>query len=77
MFQPEIKELIQISQLVEEGKIKEAFQIISELEQKNFFSPKEKLTCKLFKANLYSTLGKYLEAIETAKTVFKLPIKSI
>lgn len=71
MFHPEIKELIQVTQLVEEGKEKEVFQIISKLEQKSDLSLKEQLSCDLVKAELFRVVGNYLKAIETAEIAFQ------
>ena len=71
MLHPEIKELIQVNQLREEGKLKEAFQIISELEQKDDLSLKESLSYKLVKADLLHLLGNSLEAIELAKEIYQ------
>ncbi|NHJ19703.1 MAG: tetratricopeptide repeat protein [Candidatus Lokiarchaeota archaeon] len=65
------KELIEISQIIEEGKLKEAYQAILELEQKDDLSNKEKISCKLIKANLFRVMGQYLESIEYAETVFQ------
>ena len=71
MFHPEIKGLNSVRQLREEGKIKEAFQIILELEQGDDLSLKELLSYKLVKANLLIQLGKFLDAIELAKEIFQ------
>ncbi|MFW9783426.1 MAG: hypothetical protein ACFFFB_14180 [Candidatus Heimdallarchaeota archaeon] len=51
MFRPETKELIQVNQLLEEGKVKEAFHVILELEKRGDLSPKELLLYKLVKAH--------------------------
>ena len=71
MFHPKIKSLNSVKQLREEGKIKEAFQIVLELEQGDDLSLKELLSYKLVKANLLLFLGNYLNAIELAKEVFQ------
>jgi len=63
--------LIQVNQLIEEGKVKEAFQVILELEQTDVLSFKEKISCKLIKANLFRVLGNYSDSIECAETVFQ------
>ncbi|MFX1356944.1 MAG: tetratricopeptide repeat protein [Promethearchaeota archaeon] len=65
------KELTEISQIIEEGKLKEAYQAILELEQKDDLSNKEKISCKLIKANLFRVMGQYLDSIEYAETVFQ------
>ncbi|MFX1469149.1 MAG: hypothetical protein ACFFB8_10835 [Promethearchaeota archaeon] len=70
MTQSEIKELIQAKQLKDEGKIKDAFQIVLELERNDDLSPQELLSCKLLKAQLLRALGNYLDAIEIAKEIF-------
>jgi len=71
MFHPEIKGLSPVKQLVEEGKIKEALQIVLELEQGDDISLKELLSYKLVKANLLRELGNYSDAIEVAKETYK------
>ncbi|MFX1528224.1 MAG: type IV pilus biogenesis/stability protein PilW [Promethearchaeota archaeon] len=71
MFRPETKELIQVNQLLEEGKVKEAFHVILELEKRGDLSPKELLLYKLVKANLLRGLGKFLDAIEIAKEIYQ------
>jgi len=71
MFHPEIKGLNSVKQLREEGKIKEALQIVLELEQGKDLSLKELLSYKLVKANLIWMLGKPLDAIEIAKEIFQ------
>ncbi len=68
---PEIKGLNSIKQLEEEGKIKEALQIVLELEQGDGLSLKELLSYKLVKANLLRLLGNFLDAIEIAKEIFQ------
>ena len=47
MSHSEIKELIQARQLMEEGKIKEAFQIVLELEKRDDLSPQKLLSNEL------------------------------
>jgi len=71
MFDPEIKGLNSVRQLREEGKIKEALQIVLELEQVDDLSLKELLSYKLVKADLLRLLGNYLDAIEIAKETYK------
>ncbi len=71
MFHPEIKGLNSVKQLIEEGKIKEALQIVLELEQGDDLSLKELLSYKLVKANLLRVLGNFLDAIEIAKEIFQ------
>jgi hypothetical protein len=66
----EIKEMIQVNQLIEEGKVKEAFQAIFELEQREDLSPKEQLLCRLVKADLFKRLGNYPEVIKCAKSIY-------
>ncbi|MFX1480085.1 MAG: hypothetical protein ACFFCI_18350 [Promethearchaeota archaeon] len=67
----EINELNQVNQFIDEGKVKEAFKFISELEQRDDFSFKEKISCKLVKANLIAQLGNYLDAIKGAEAIFQ------
>ncbi len=71
MFHPEIKGLNSVKQLREEGKIKEALQLILELEQRNDLSLKELLSYKLVKAELLRISGELLDAIEIAKELFQ------
>jgi len=63
MSHSEIKELIQAKKLMEEGKIKEANQILLELEKREDLSPQELLSYKLLKANFIYKSGKYSDAI--------------
>jgi tetratricopeptide (TPR) repeat protein len=71
MFHPEIKGLNSVKQLREEGKIKEALQIVLELEQEHDLSLKELLSYKLVRANLLRELGNLSDAIEIAKEIFQ------
>ncbi len=71
MTQPEIKELTQAKHLMEEGKLKEAFQIISDLEKSVDLTHQELLSCKLLKANLLVKLGNYLDGIKIAEEIFQ------
>jgi len=71
MYHPEIKGLNSVKQLREDGKIKEALQIVSELEQGDDLSLKELLSYKLVKADLLLLLGNFLEAIKIAKEIFQ------
>jgi tetratricopeptide (TPR) repeat protein len=71
MFHPEIKGLNSVNQLKEEGRIKEALQIVLELEQGENLSFKELLLYKLVKANLLRELGNYLDSIEIGKEIFQ------
>ncbi|MFX1498930.1 MAG: tetratricopeptide repeat protein [Promethearchaeota archaeon] len=70
MFHSEIIGLNSVEQLREEGKIKEALQIVEELEQGDGLSLKELLLYKLVKANLLREIGKLYDAIEIAKDIF-------
>jgi len=63
MSHSEIKELIQARQLIKEGKINEAFQIVLELEERDNLSPQELLSYKLLKANFLYKSSKYSDAI--------------
>jgi len=73
--QSEIKslpeEFIQAKQLMEQGKIKEAFQIVLELEKMDNSTAQELLSYKLLKANLLYKLGEFLDAIKNAKAIFQ------
>jgi hypothetical protein len=71
MISSEIEDLNQLNQFLEEGKIKEAYQFILELEQRNGFSFKEKLTIKLHKAKVLLGLGDFFDAINIAKDLFR------
>ena len=69
MIHSETQGLNSVKQLIEEGKIKEALQIILELEHGKDFSPKELLSYKLAKAKLLHLSGNHLNAIEIAKKI--------
>ena len=71
MIHSETQGLNSVKQLIEEGKIKEALQIILELEHGKDFSPKELLSYKLAKAKLLHLSGNHLNAIEIAKKIFQ------
>ncbi|MFX0011085.1 MAG: tetratricopeptide repeat protein [Candidatus Hermodarchaeota archaeon] len=71
MFYPEIKGLNSVKQLREEWKIKEALQIILELEQRDDLSLKESLSYKLVKADLLRISGNDLEAVEIAEEILQ------
>ncbi|MFW9825842.1 MAG: tetratricopeptide repeat protein, partial [Candidatus Thorarchaeota archaeon] len=60
-----------VKKLREEGKIKEALQVVLELEQGKDLSLKELLSYKLVKADLLRLLWNYLDAIEIAKEIFQ------
>ncbi|MFX1601291.1 MAG: tetratricopeptide repeat protein, partial [Promethearchaeota archaeon] len=68
---PEIKGLNSVKQLIEEGKIQEALQIVLELEQGEDLSLKELLSYKLVRANLLRGLGNFLDAIEISNEIFQ------
>ncbi|MHA1916095.1 MAG: tetratricopeptide repeat protein, partial [Promethearchaeota archaeon] len=70
-FHPEIKGLNSVKQLREEGNIKEALQIVLELEQGEDLSYKELLFYKLVEAHLLQILGNHLGVIEIAKEIFQ------
>ena len=63
MSHSEIKELIKAKKLMREGRIKEAYQIILEFENKGDLTAQELLSYKLLKANLLYKSMKYSEAI--------------
>ncbi|MFX0000894.1 MAG: hypothetical protein ACFE9Q_17560 [Candidatus Hodarchaeota archaeon] len=67
----ENKKLIQVKQLMEEGKVKEPFQIVLEIEKRNVLSPQELLSCKLLKVKLLYKLGNYFDAIKNAEEIFQ------
>ena len=67
----EIKSLNSVKQLIEEGKLKEAFQIVLELEKKEHLSLKEILSLKLVKAYLLRYLGNINDAIELVEEIFR------
>ena len=56
------EELIQAKQLIKEGKINEAFQIVLELEKRDNLSPQELLFSKLLKANFLYKSMKFSDA---------------
>jgi hypothetical protein len=53
------RKLIEAKKLILDGKTKESFQLILELENDKDLTPQEILSCKIFKAKLLSELGKY------------------
>ena len=61
---------LSIRQFIEEGNIKEALQVVLEIEQASDLSHKELLSYKLVKANLLRMLGNYPEAIKVAKETY-------
>ncbi|KKL54592.1 hypothetical protein LCGC14_2263870 [marine sediment metagenome] len=63
MSRSEIQELTQAKQLMEEGRIEEAHQIVLGLENKENLTAKELFSCKLLKANFLYKSRKYSEAI--------------
>ncbi|MFX1464755.1 MAG: tetratricopeptide repeat protein [Promethearchaeota archaeon] len=71
MTQPEIKVLIQAKHLMEEGKLKEASQIILELEKSADLTHQELLSYKLLKADLLVRLGNNLDGIKIAEDIFQ------
>jgi hypothetical protein len=71
MSHSEIKGLNSVKQLREEGKLKEALQLILELEQKDNLSLKELLSYKLVEADLLRISGNGVEAIEIAKELYQ------
>jgi len=65
------EELIRATQLMEKGNIKEALQIVLELEQMNNLTTQQLLSINLLKANLLYRSGEYLHAIKNAKVIFQ------
>jgi len=63
MFHSEMKELIKAKKLMREGRIKEAYQIILEFENKGDLTAQELFSYKLLKANLLYKSLKFSEAI--------------
>ncbi len=57
MSPSEIQELTQAKQLMEEGRIIEAYQIVLGLENRENFTAKELLLCKLLKAKFRAYLS--------------------
>ncbi|MHA1509425.1 MAG: TIR domain-containing protein, partial [Promethearchaeota archaeon] len=57
------KELVQAKQLMNQGEINKAFQIVFELEKRGDLSAKELFSCKLLKATLLYKSLKYSDAI--------------
>ncbi|MBY8987983.1 MAG: hypothetical protein KGD61_05975, partial [Candidatus Lokiarchaeota archaeon] len=54
-------ELIRAKQLMNQGQIKEALQIVLELEKSDNFSGRESLSIKLLKADILDNSGEFLE----------------
>ena len=71
MYHTEIKELIHAKQLRDDGKIKEAFQVVLELEKKDDISPQELLSCKLLKVKLLFWLGNSSDALKCAEDIYQ------
>ncbi|MFX0030258.1 MAG: tetratricopeptide repeat protein [Candidatus Hermodarchaeota archaeon] len=71
MTPSEIKELNQVNQLIEDGKIKEALLIVLELEQSGDLIPQELLSYRLLKAELLRRLGNFLDAIKISDEIFQ------
>jgi len=65
------EEFTQAKQLMEQGNIKEAFQIVLELEKMDNLPTQELLSIKLLKANLLYKLGEFLDAIKNAEEIFQ------
>jgi len=66
MSRYELKEIEQASQLMREGMINEALQIVLELEKRNDLSSQDLLSSKLLKAKLFNRSSQYLESLKYA-----------
>ncbi|MBY9014315.1 MAG: tetratricopeptide repeat protein [Candidatus Lokiarchaeota archaeon] len=71
MSHSEMKELIKAKNLIREGRIKEAHQIVLGLENYENLTAEELLLCKLLKANLLYRSMKYSDAIIYTDELFK------
>ena len=73
--QSEIKsfpeEFTRAKQLMEQGKFKEAIQLVLELEKIDNLTAQELLSFKLLKANLLYKLGEFLDAIKNAEEIYQ------
>ena len=66
-----IQEVAYAKQLLKNGKIKEAHQIVLELEKSGNYSSKESHSIKLLKADIFNKSGEFLEAINCTKELFQ------
>ncbi len=71
MSRSELIELKQAKQLMDQGEIKKAFQIVLELEKRDNLKAQELLSCKLLKAYLLYKSGNFLDAIKSADDIFQ------
>lgn len=69
MSQTELKELKQANQLMREGRINEALQIVLELEKRGDLSNQDLRSCKLLKAKFFRRSLQYSEAVKYANQV--------
>ncbi|MFX0059198.1 MAG: tetratricopeptide repeat protein, partial [Candidatus Heimdallarchaeota archaeon] len=65
------KELIQAKQLIEEGNIKEASQIVLELEKRDDYSSQDLLYSKLLKAMIFDRSSEYSKAVKYSNQVLE------
>jgi len=69
MSDSELKELIHTKKLIEEGKVREALKIVSDLEKRSDISNHDLLLCKLLKGVILCRTTQYPEAINYANQV--------
>ena len=62
-----IKKLNKAELLKNEGKYKEAFQLLNNLEENANLPPQEKLTCQLLKSTCLNRLGQEEDALKLSK----------
>jgi len=65
------KELIQVKQLMEAAKFKEALQFMNDFKELESFSRQEQVSWRLLKIRCLNRLGQFEEAIELAEGVYK------
>ncbi|MBY8989096.1 MAG: hypothetical protein KGD61_11630, partial [Candidatus Lokiarchaeota archaeon] len=65
------KELIRAKELMNQGQIKEALQIVLELEKSDNFSGRNSFSIKLLKADILDNSGEFLEAIKYTDDLFQ------
>ncbi|MFX0064681.1 MAG: tetratricopeptide repeat protein [Candidatus Hermodarchaeota archaeon] len=71
MSESRLKILIQAEQLMNEGKLSEAYQIVKDFEEKKWPTPIERLICHHLRTTLLNALGEYEEALKLSERAIK------
>ena len=71
MYDSELKEIIHAKELIEEGKIKEALKIVSDLEKRSDISNHDLLICKLIKGRILCRTDQYPEAVNYTQQILQ------